>query len=62
MGVHTDSSSCACGGSCGCQSSAVDQIAMTREEYVQRLKSYLVELRAEIEAVEKELTALHETA
>ena len=59
--------SCACGGSCGCnggQAHGHDQaeVYLTREEYVARLEQYLVDLKAEIKAVEEELVSLRETA
>jgi hypothetical protein len=50
---------CACGGNCGCQDNAqVDRVYLTQEEYVARLEQYLVDLKAEISAVEEELTKL----
>lgn len=57
--------SCACGGSCGCgHSSGHDhaEIYLTREEYVARLEQYLIDLKAEIKAVEEELVSLRQTA
>jgi hypothetical protein len=61
---HDDSEhTCACGGSCGCQSSQqTDTISLTREEYTTRLEQYLLDLKAEIVAVEKELQSLKEPA
>lgn len=53
---------CACGGSCGCGSHEQAEVYLTREEYIQRLEQYLVDLKAEIEAVETELTSLRVTA
>lgn len=56
--------SCACGGSCGCGSHdhEATEVYLTREEYVQRLEQYLVDLKAEIQAVEAELFTLREPA
>lgn len=55
---------CACGGSCGCGGSHAEtqQVFLSREEYIARLEEYLVQLRAEIEDVEKELVELRQTA
>ncbi|WP_299025708.1 hypothetical protein [uncultured Thermanaerothrix sp.] len=53
---------CGCGGQCGCSGEHGAMIALTREEYIQRLEAYLRELRAEIEAVERELTELRQIA
>ncbi len=55
---------CACGGSCGCGGHAehTEEVYLTREEYIARLEQYLVELKAEIEAVQAELTELHQAA
>ena len=55
---------CACGGSCGCGSHDQDQaeVYLTREEYTQRLEQYLVDLKAEIQAVEAEIASLRVTA
>ena len=55
---------CACGGSCGCggHSQEATDVYLTREEYVVRLEQYLVDLKAEIQAVEAELFSLRETA
>jgi hypothetical protein len=55
---------CACGGSCGCGNHAQEttDVYLTREEYVVRLEQYLVDLKAEIQAVEAELFSLRETA
>ncbi len=57
---HDESSNtCACGGSCSCQSSEQTQsVYLTREEYIDRLEHYLVDLKAEIQSVEKELMEL----
>ncbi len=58
---HDDSHTCACGGNCGCQSSEqadTDTVYLTREQYVARLEQYLLELKAEIVAVENELQKL----
>lgn len=56
--------SCACGGSCGCggHEHQAQEVYLTRDEYVARLEQYLVELKAEIEAVEAELVELRQTA
>ena len=55
--THDDTSStCACGGSCGCQDSqSTAHVHLTREEYIAQLEQYLVDLRSEITLVEKEL-------
>lgn len=55
--------SCACGGNCGCgENGHSHQVFLSREEYVARLEQYLLELRAEIQAVEMELSELRQTA
>ena len=61
---HDDSShTCACGGSCGCNSSEQgEQVYLTREEYIARLEQYLVDLKAEIVAVEAELEKMRQPA
>lgn len=55
---------CACGGSCGCggHEQQVEDVYLTREQYIARLEQYLVELKAEIQAVETELVELRQTA
>lgn len=55
---------CACGGSCGCggHDQQAEEIYLTREDYITRLEQYLVELKAEIEAVQSELAQLRQTA
>ncbi len=55
---------CACGGSCGCggHDHNSEEVYLTREEYIARLEQYLVDLKAEIQAVEAELSGLRETA
>ncbi len=57
---------CACGGSCGCgghdHQDQVEEIFLTREQYVARLEQYLAELKAEIQAVETELVELRQSA
>ncbi len=57
---------CACGGSCGCgghgHQDQAEEVFLTREEYIARLEQYLVELRAEVLAVETELTELRQAA
>ncbi len=58
---QNEQSTCACGGSCGCGGSHEHQY-LTREEYVSRLEQYLVDLKAEIQAVEEELTSLRQEA
>ncbi len=54
---------CACGGSCGC-GNHTEQTTMylSREEYIARLEQYLLDLKAEIAAVEAELAELRQTA
>jgi hypothetical protein len=51
---------CACGGSCSCGGHGHDQVEvyLTREEYITRLEQYLVDLKAEVKAVEEELASL----
>jgi len=58
--THEESAhTCACGGNCSCQSSQQSEsIYLTREEYIERLEQYLVDLKAEIDSVEKELMQL----
>ncbi len=55
---------CACGGSCGCggHDHQVEEVYLTREQYIARLEEYLTELKAEIQAVEAELVELRQTA
>jgi len=54
---------CACGGNCSCNSeSQVTRVYLTRDEYVARLEQYLVDLKAEIQAVEAELLELRQEA
>jgi hypothetical protein len=64
MSEYSGGSSCACGGSCGCggHDSHAQEVYLTRDEYVARLEKYLVELKAEIESVERELSELRQTA
>lgn len=55
--------SCACGGSCGCGGHAHESeevVYLTRDQYIARLEQYLSELKAEIGAVEAELTELRQ--
>ncbi len=52
---------CACGGSCGCGNGHQAEY-LSREEYITRLEEYLVDLKAEIQAVEAELSQLRQTA
>ena len=60
----SEGSTCACGGNCGCGSHAEEEprVFLTREDYVQRLEHYLADLKAEIDAVERELADLRQTA
>ena len=58
---------CACGGTCGCgghghAENTEEVVYLTREQYIARLEQYLVELKAEIQAVETELVELRQTA
>jgi hypothetical protein len=54
---------CACGGNCSCQTSGqAETIYLTREEYIERLEHYLVDLKAEIASVESELMELKSPA
>lgn len=56
---------CACGGSCGCGGGGhaeTQRVYLTRDEYIVRLEQYLVQLRAEIDSVEQELSDLRQTA
>ncbi len=57
---HDESAhTCACGGNCSCQTSRQDEMVyLTREQYIMKLEEYLVDLRAEIDAVEAELSEL----
>ena len=60
---HDDTHACACGGSCGCQNQEQSQrVYVSQEEYVSRLEQYLVELKAEIAAVEMELIKIKSPA
>ena len=56
--------SCACGGNCGCgnHEQRAEEVYLTRDEYIARLEQYLGELKAEIQAVEAELSELKQTA
>jgi len=59
MSHEESGQTCACGGNCSCQTSDQTQnVYLTREEYIDRLEHYLVELKAEIESVESELEEL----
>jgi vacuolar-type H+-ATPase subunit I/STV1 len=62
--MSSDGSSCCCGGSCGCggHEDESERVYLTREEYIQRLEKYLEDLKAEIEAVNKELAELRQAA
>ncbi len=55
---------CACGGTCGCggHHDEVEEVFLTKEQYIARLEQYLAELKAEIQAVENELVELRQTA
>ncbi len=55
---------CACGGTCGCggHHDQVEEVFLTKEQYIARLEQYLTELKAEIQAVENELVELRQTA
>ncbi len=55
---------CACGGTCGCggHHDQVEEVFLTKEQYIARLEQYLAELKAEIQAVETELVELRQTA
>lgn len=53
---------CACGGSCGCNSTEEEVIELSRDQYIVRLENYLRDLKAEIVMVEQELVSLRETA
>jgi hypothetical protein len=55
---------CACGGTCGCggHHDQVEEVFLTKDQYIARLEQYLVELKAEIQAVEAELVELRQTA
>ncbi len=55
---------CACGGTCGCggHHDEVEEVFLTKEQYIARLEQYLTELKAEIQAVENELVELRQTA
>ncbi len=56
-------SDCACGGSCGCGHHTEERtVYLTQEEYIARLEQYLLDLKAEIAAVEAELAELRQTA
>jgi len=60
MSGHQDT--CGCGGNCGCSTEHGDMIALTRDDYIERLEQYLRDLKAEMEAVERELHMLKQTA
>lgn len=57
---HDESShTCACGGNCGCSDSQEShRVYLTREEYIDRLQHYLLDLQNEIKSVEQELAEL----
>ncbi len=52
---------CECGGSCGCGNGHQAEY-ISREDYILRLEQYLVDLKAEIQAVEAELADIRQTA
>jgi hypothetical protein len=52
---------CNCGGNCSCGES-VQEVYLTREEYVVELEKYLQRLHEEIQSVEAELSSLRQTA
>lgn len=56
-----DQGTCACGGSCGCENGHQAEY-VSREDYITRLEQYLVDLKAEIQAVEAELAEMRQTA
>ena len=60
--MSSEDSTCACGGNCSCGSHTDEspRVFLTREEYVQRLETYLEDLKAEIEAVNNELAELRQ--
>jgi hypothetical protein len=63
MSHDESSSTCACGGNCGCNTSQESgKVYLTQEEYIGKLEHYLVDLKAEIESVEQELMELKSPA
>ncbi len=52
---------CSCGGNCGCGDS-VQEVYLTREEYIVELEKYLHRLQDEVQSVEAELASLREVA
>jgi hypothetical protein len=62
--AHDESShTCNCGGTCSCQhDEEIEQVFLTREEYVVQLEDYLVQLKKEITSVEETLAQLKQTA
>jgi hypothetical protein len=62
MSTHMHQDACGCGGNCGCSGEHSGKVELTRDEYVLRLEAYLQDLKAEIEAVERELHTLREVA
>jgi hypothetical protein len=62
MPAHDEQETCACGGNCACGGHHEQQVYLTREDYVARLKQYLVELKDEIQSVEQELAELTKEA
>ncbi|HEY3343353.1 MAG TPA: hypothetical protein VGJ97_00395 [Anaerolineaceae bacterium] len=59
--IENSQETCACGGSCGCGNGHQSEM-ISREEYVVRLEQYLVDLKAEIQAVEAELADMRQPA
>jgi hypothetical protein len=55
---------CACGGSCSCggHHAEAEEIYLTKDEYVARLEQYLLDLKAEMESVQEELSQLRQPA
>jgi|GEM_PF-1954489 len=62
MSSHIHQDTCGCGGNCGCSGEHSGMVELSRDEYVVRLEAYLRDLRAEIEAVERELHTLRAIA
>jgi hypothetical protein len=59
--LESEQSTCECGGSCGCGNGHQAEY-ISREDYISRLEQYLVDLKAEIQAVEAELADIRQTA
>ncbi len=62
MGSHGHGDTCGCGGNCGCSGEHGGMVELTKDEYILRLEEYLRDLKAEIEAVERELHSLRQLA